>query len=226
MKELNRKKAVVVHSGGQDSTTCLAWALKNFGEDNVQTITFDYGQRHRIEIARAVDISEGFGIENHVIKTDVLRDLTESALLDDNADIAASKDGLPVSFVPGRNMFFLTLASIHCYNQDVSNIVIGVCQTDYSGYPDCRNNSIKSIQTAINLCMETDIRIHTPLMYLTKAETFKMADTLDVLNVIIEDTITCYDGMQIKNAWGYGCGKCPACELRRRGFEEYSQQNT
>lgn len=224
MKKLNDDLCIVVLSGGQDSTTCLAWAVKKYSTDNVETITFDYGQRHWLEIDQSKSIARMFSVEHNLIKTDLLKQFDDSALVNREKNISDEKDGLPSSFVPGRNNFFLLLTAILAYKKNIKNIVTGVCQTDYSGYPDCRQRSINAIEAAINLCMETDFVIHTPLMDLTKAQTFALAESLGFLDVVIDYSMTCYEGATVKNPWGLGCGQCPACKLREKGFNEYRRQ--
>lgn len=221
---MNGKLCLVVLSGGQDSTTCLAMSVDEYGRENVEAITFDYGQRHLLEVEQCRSITEIFQVRHNVIKTDLLKQFDDSALVNREKNISDEKDGLPSSFVPGRNNFLLLMAAIFAYKKNIKNIVAGVCQTDYSGYPDCRQRSIDAVETAINLCMETDFVIHTPLMNLTKAQTFALAESLGFLDVVIEHTITCYEGATIKNPWGLGCGQCPACKLREKGFNEYRRQ--
>lgn len=226
MKKLNDDLCVVILSCGQDSTTCLAWAVDKYGAENTKSITFNYWQRHLIEIDLSKIISKKFDVGHHIIETDILKKFDDSALVNDEKDISAEKDGLPASFVPGRNNFFLLLTAIFAYKKNIKNIVAGMCQTDFSGYPDCREESIMAVETALNLCMETDFVIHTPLMNLTKSETFKMADELGCLGTILDYTMTCYNGSLVKNEWGVGCGQCPACGLIKKGFNEYSRQKT
>lgn len=219
----NDKKAVVVLSGGQDSVTCLGLALKIFGTGNVFAIGFNYGQKHSIELKCAKEICDQYLVPFKMIDMPFFGDLVTSALVSDE-DVNqehAYKEGLPASFVPNRNALFLTIA--HAYAQEVGAVAIytGVCQTDYSGYPDCRERFIQSLQNSLNIGYETDIEILTPLMHLTKAQTFKLAENVGFLETVITQTHTCYNGSRKKNKWGHGCGKCPACELRKKGFEEF-----
>ena len=211
------KSAVVLLSGGQDSTTCLFWALERFKE--VTALNIFYGQRHSIEVKSAQKISEMAGVDLHEINMDqIFKTLGNSALISKTDDISShhkSNDKLPASFVPGRNILFLTVAAAWAFNHGVSHIVTGTCQTDYSGYPDCRDNTIKSLQTSLSLGLDCDIIIHTPLMWMTKAETVKMAAAMspgcwDALAY----SHTCYEG-QVPP-----CEKCPACQLRFKGFDE------
>ncbi len=209
-------KALVVLSGGQDSTTCLYWAIKNFGAANVCSITFDYGQRHRIELDCARDVAAFAGVENTVLPINTFSAIGGDALTD--SGIAVSSDvsadnGLPNTFVPGRNLIFLTYAAAFAYRRDIENIVTGVAQTDYSGYPDCREETMRALQAALNLGMESELRIHTPLMHLSKCETVELASELGALPAMAL-THTCYNGERPP------CGQCPACELRARGFAE------
>jgi len=206
-----RKSALVVFSGGQDSTTCLAWAMKEF--DEVRALTFDYGQRHLIEIDQAIYISRELNIRHEIIDIDIFSDLSKSALTHDVEIEAGSNDQLPSTFVPGRNQIFLSLAAMKAYQHGIRDIVTGVCQTDYSGYPDCREEFIQSLQKTTSLAMDTEFVIHTPLMHLTKAETVKLMDELGYLE-LLKDSHTCYRGLRP------ACRTCPACELRLKGFKE------
>ncbi|PKG58022.1 7-cyano-7-deazaguanine synthase QueC [Shewanella sp. Choline-02u-19] len=209
-------KAVVVFSGGQDSTTCLIQALTQY--DEVHTVTFDYGQRHSQEIEIAKTLSKQLGAISHkLLDVGILNDLTVSALTRD-IPIEENKDSnsIPNTFVPGRNILFLTLAGIYAYQLDADVIITGVCETDFSGYPDCRNEFIKSMQTALMQGMDRQLEISTPLMWLDKAETWALADKYDSLELVRQQTLTCYNGLK-----GDGCGTCPACLLRQRGLDEY-----
>ena len=208
-------KAIVVFSGGQDSTTCLLWALKKY--DEVETITFDYNQRHKQEIEVAQNIASDLGVSNTVIDVSVINDLTVNALTRSDMDIATNEEtGLPNTFVPGRNILFLTLASIAAYQKKADAIVTGVCQTDFSGYPDCRNDFVKSLNNSLALGLDMHIAIETPLMWLNKEQTWELADQLGRLDYVMKNTLTCYNGVI-----GNGCGECPACKLRRRGLNTY-----
>ncbi|MDJ0711420.1 MAG: 7-cyano-7-deazaguanine synthase QueC [Woeseiaceae bacterium] len=209
-------KALVVLSGGQDSTTCLYWSMDRFGANAVSTITFDYGQRHRVEIECAQRVAEFAGVSNVVLPIDTFAALGGDALTDRNIDVEESGDadaGLPNTFVPGRNLVFLTFAAAYAWQRDIGNLVTGVAQTDYSGYPDCREGTITALQHTLRLGMESQITIHTPLMHLTKKATVELARDLDALPAMAL-THTCYNGRRPP------CGACPACELRARGFDE------
>lgn len=211
---MDDKKALVVLSGGQDSTTCLYWAIDRFGRDNVKTITFDYGQRHRVELECAVKVAAYAGVKNDCLPIDTFSALGGDALTD--AAIAvdvAQSPGLPNTFVPGRNIIFLTFAAAFAYKRGIRHLVTGVAQTDYSGYPDCREETIKALEETLRLGMEYDVCIHTPLMHLSKKQTVEMARDLGGLDAMAL-THTCYNGERPP------CGQCPACELRAKGFAE------
>lgn len=224
--------ALVLFSGGQDSATCLAWALERYGR--VETIGFDYGQRHRVEldvrpgVREAVAATQPDGAarlgEDHLIDLTVLGDISETALTRES-EIAMREDGLPNTFVPGRNLVFLTFAAAVAYRRGLTHIVGGMCETDFSGYPDCRDETIRAMQTALNLGMASNFQLETPLMWLTKAETWALAERLGgaaLVDVIRDRTVTCYHGdTASRHDWGMGCGKCPACDLRARGYSEY-----
>ncbi len=230
------KSALVLFSGGQDSTTCLAWALERF--DCVETIGFDYRQRHAVEMECRRHIRDQFVItfpnwrsrlgEDHLFDLGVLADLGETAMTHEQ-EIVISDAGLPTTFVPGRNILFLTTAAALAYRRGIDDLVGGMCETDYSGYPDCRDESIKAIEAALNLAMDSQFHLHTPLMQLDKAGTWSLAERLGgtkLINLIIEDTHTCYLGDRgVRHDWGYGCGTCPACELRARGFRTYENES-
>lgn len=205
-------KALVVLSGGQDSTTCLYWALRRF--QAVSSVTFDYGQRHRIEIDCARRIATAAGVDNVVLPFDTLAAMGGNSLTDTSIAVDdGNAGGLPNSFVPGRNLLFLTLAAAHAWQQGIGHLVTGVAQTDYSGYPDCRQATIDALQTALRLGMESELQIHTPLMHLSKKETVLLAQELGALPALA-DSHTCYNGARPP------CGECPACVLRARGFAE------
>jgi 7-cyano-7-deazaguanine synthase len=226
------RSALVLFSGGQDSTTCLAWALARF--DHVETVGFDYGQRHRAELDARPRILESMrGLfplwapkmgDDHLLPLDVLKRIGGTALTDDRA-IAMGANGLPNTFVPGRNILFLTVAAALAYRRDIADLVGGMCETDYSGYPDCRETTIRATEQALNLGMEAEFHIHTPLMDLPKAETWAMAQAHGgwaFVELIIEETVTCYEGDRThRHDWGHGCGACPACGLRAKGFAEF-----
>lgn len=214
---MKNQKAIVVFSGGQDSTTCLFWALRNFAE--VEAVTFDYNQRHSAEIDCAKKIAEDLGVRHHILDMSLLNQLAPNALTRDDIDVTAGVDGeLPSTFVPGRNLLFLSFATILARQVNAKHIITGVCETDFSGYPDCRDIFIKSLNVSLNLSMDDSFVIHTPLMWLDKAETWQMADDLDALEFVRTKTLTCYNGIQ-----GDGCGECPACELRMNGYNKYLQ---
>ncbi|EGU39544.1 queuosine biosynthesis protein QueC [Vibrio ichthyoenteri ATCC 700023] len=211
------KKAVVVFSGGQDSTTCLVQALKEY--DEVHAITFDYGQRHKLEIEVAQQLALDLGVTAHkVMDVGLLNELAISSLTRDDIPVSheLQENGLPNSFVPGRNILFLTLAGIYAYQIGAQSVITGVCETDFSGYPDCRDEFVKSMNTALVQGMDRPFTIQTPLMWLNKAETWALADQYDALSLVREKTLTCYNGII-----GDGCGDCPACELRKVGLEQY-----
>lgn len=213
---MKNRKALVIFSGGQDSTTCLLQAIADYGRENVETISFQYGQRHSIELDKAKWITEDLGVKQTVIDTSVIKQTTNNALIDDSQEIKAAHDGdYPNTFVDGRNMLFLLLAGCYAKQQDIQDIIIGVCETDFSGYPDCRDIFIKSMNVSMNLAMDYAFNIKTPLMYLTKAQTWEMADQLGYLDYVRQNTHTCYYGVE------GGCGKCPSCMLRDKGLQEY-----
>ena len=218
-------RALVVFSGGQDSTTCLGWAKNRF--EYVESITFDYGQKHRVEIAQAEKIAKILGIKNTLLSLDAFSQLNDSALIDSTQDIGAhhrTHTNLPASFVPNRNAIFFTLAHAFAQKQGINHIIIGVNQTDYSGYPDCREPFVKALELALNLGSEASITFHYPLMHLTRAETFELSQKEGVLELVLNESHTCYNGdHQHKHAWGYGCGECPACILRKAGWETYER---
>lgn len=209
-------KALVVLSGGQDSTTCLYWAIDRFGRENVSALTFDYGQRHRIELQCAREIAADAGVPQAELPIDTFEALGGTALTDDEIAVRNELDdesGLPNTFVPGRNLIFLTFAAAYAWQRGITHLVTGVAQTDYSGYPDCREETIQAVQESVRLGMEFNVEIHTPLMHLSKKETVELADRLGALPAMAL-THTCYNGERPP------CGKCPACELRAKGFEE------
>ena len=229
--------ALVLFSGGQDSTTCLAHALARY--ERVETVAFDYGQRHHVELDARLNVlrelrerfpawAEKLG-DDHLLDLSVLGEVSETSLTRDTA-IAMEASGLPNSFVPGRNLLFLTLAAALAYRRGLQVIVTGVCETDFSGYPDCRDNTLKALQVAVSLGLDSPMTVETPLMWLTKAQTWALSEQLGgaALNdVIVEHTHTCYLGDRTqRHAWGYGCGNCPACVLRRDGFAAFSQTVT
>ncbi|SON48750.1 7-cyano-7-deazaguanine synthase QueC [Vibrio tapetis] len=211
------KKAVVVFSGGQDSTTCLVQALKEY--DEVHAITFDYGQRHKLEIEVAQSLAIELGVKAHkVMDVSLLNELAVSSLTRDDIPVSheLQENGLPNSFVPGRNILFLTLAGIYAYQIGAQSVITGVCETDFSGYPDCRDEFVKAMNTALVQGMDRPFDILTPLMWLNKAETWAMADQYQSLSLVRDKTLTCYNGII-----GDGCGDCPSCDLRKAGLEDY-----
>ena len=229
------QSALVLFSGGQDSTTCLAWALERFAR--VETIAFDYRQRHRIELDQRLvvlaEIKRRFPRwanrlgEDHFIDMGVLGQISETSLTRDVA-FAMKNDGLPNTFVPGRNLLFFTFAAAVAWRRDIRNMVGGMCETDFSGYPDCRDNTIKALKVALNLGMDRAFVLHTPLMWLDKAETWELAKELGgdaLVETILEHTHTCYQSERGPlHAWGHGCGECPACSLRKRGYEMWKSK--
>lgn len=214
---MKKEKAVVVFSGGQDSTTCLFWALKQF--DEVEAVTFDYGQRHRLEIEVAASIAKELGISHTVLDMSLLNQLAPNALTRSDIAIEQKEGQLPSTFVDGRNLLFLSFAAVLAKQKGARHLVTGVCETDFSGYPDCRDIFIKSLNVTLNLAMDYQFVIHTPLMWLTKAQTWKLADELGAFEFVRTKTLTCYNGIIAD-----GCGECPACVLRRRGLEEYMKE--
>jgi 7-cyano-7-deazaguanine synthase len=225
--------ALVLFSGGQDSATCLAWALDRF--NYVETIGFDYRQRHRAELDARCDFRRGLETafpawaaklgSDRVLDLAVLGEISETALTRD-VEIIAEASGLPNTFVPGRNILFLTLAAAVAYRRGLKHIVTGVCETDFSGYPDCRDDTVKALQVALNLGMESRFVLETPLMWINKAQTWMLADRLGgtpLVDLIRKSTVTCYQGdIATMHEWGRGCGECPACKLRERGFKEFA----
>jgi len=210
--------ALVVFSGGQDSTTCLYWALQHFTE--VKAISFVYGQKHVKEVELAKQLAEEAGVEWSMLDVSFISSLSHGcSLTDTTLDIEAEKkegDQFPSTFVPGRNLFFLSIAAVKARDMGIRHLITGVSQTDFSGYPDCRDSFIKSLNVTINLAMDEQFVIHTPLMWIDKAQTWALADELGVLDTIRYKTLTCYNGVI-----GDGCGHCPACKLRREGLEKY-----
>ncbi len=224
--------ALVLFSGGQDSTVCLVWALERFA--HVETIGFDYGQRHAVELAvrprireRLVELSpqwRGRLGDDHVVKIEALAAISETALTRDVA-IEISESGLPTTFVPGRNLVFFSFAGALAYRRGLKHLVAGMCETDFSGYPDCRDDTIKAMQLALSLGMDRRLVIHTPLMWIDKAATFALAHELGgaaLIELLLAETHTCYLGdREHRHPWGFGCGECPACRLRAEGFAKW-----
>ncbi|HEY4078140.1 MAG TPA: 7-cyano-7-deazaguanine synthase QueC [Rhizomicrobium sp.] len=224
--------AIVLFSGGQDSTVCLAWALTRF--ERVETVGFDYGQRHATELAarpRILDLLRAQFADwaprlgaDHLLPLDTLKTIGGSALTDD-MKIEMGTSGLPTTFVPGRNVMFLTAAAALGYRRAIADLVGGMCETDFSGYPDCRDETVQAMARALTLGLGQDVRIHTPLMWIDKAATWRMAEELgglELVDLIVEETVTCYEGDRThRHDWGYGCAQCPSCELRAAGYARY-----
>jgi 7-cyano-7-deazaguanine synthase len=229
---LNPDTALVLFSGGQDSTVCLAWALERF--TRVETIGFDYGQRHHVELEVRPRICERIAAlrpdwaarlgEDHVVSLDALAAMSETALTREVA-IDIAENGLPTTFVPGRNLVFFAFAGALAYRRGAKHLVAGMCETDFSGYPDCRDDTVKAMQIALNLGMDARFVIHTPLMWIDKAATFALAHDIggeSFVDLLVEETHTCYLGDRSRrHDWGYGCGECPACRLRADGFAKW-----
>jgi 7-cyano-7-deazaguanine synthase len=232
MNSETAQTAIVLFSGGQDSTVCLAWALERFSR--VETIGFDYGQRHAIELSVRARLREKMAALNsgwaarlgddHMIKLDALAAISDTALTRQTA-IEIADSGLPTTFVPGRNLMFFCFAGALAYRRGARHLVAGMCETDYSGYPDCRDDTVKAMQVALTLGLDKRVAIHTPLMWIDKAETFALAVEIGgeaFLDLLIEDSHSCYLGDRSKrHDWGYGCGTCPACQLRAQGFAKF-----
>lgn len=231
---LEQETALVLFSGGQDSTVCLAWALERFA--TVETVGFDYGQRHAVELSVRADIRDALRAlnpqwagrlgEDHVIDLSALGGISETALTRDVA-IAMADNGLPTTFVPGRNLVFLTFAAALAYRRGARHLVAGMCETDYSGYPDCRDDTIKAMQVALTLGMDRRFVVHTPLMWIDKAGTFALAQDIGgdgLVQAVVERTHSCYLGDHTRrHIWGYGCGECPACQLRAAGYAKWAE---
>ena len=229
--------ALVLFSGGQDSTVCLAWALERFAR--VETVGFDYGQRHVIEMEVRARVRAGMAAlnpkwkarlgEDHVVKLDALAAISDTALTRDTA-IELSENGLPTTFVPGRNLVFFCFAGAIAYRRGARHVVAGMCETDYSGYPDCRDDTVKAMQVALSLGLDKRVTLHTPLMWIDKADTFALAKDIGgqpFLDLVIEDSHSCYRGDRThRHDWGYGCNDCPACALRAQGFAKFMSRNT
>ena len=224
--------ALVLFSGGQDSATCLAWALDQFAR--VETIGFDYGQRHSVELSCRSNVTRAIGEkfpawaerlgEDHLIDLGFVAEIGDTAMTRD-VEIQMGEDGLPNTFVPGRNLLFLTTAAAVAYRRGLRHIVGGMCETDYSGYPDCRDDTIKAMQVALTLGMDRRFVLHMPLMLIDKAESWALTERLGgaaLVDILLEETHTCYIGDRTtRHSWGYGCGQCPACQLRASGYERY-----
>lgn len=210
---MKRQSALVVFSGGQDSTTCLFWALRHY--DHVEAVTFAYGQRHSQEVEVAKGIAKDLEIGHHILDMSLLGQITNNALTSD-IEIEAQEGEVPNTFVDGRNHLFLSFAAVLAKQKGITDIVTGVCETDFSGYPDCRDAFVKSLNVTLNLAMDYDFVIQTPLMWLDKAETWALADQLGAFDYVKDKTLTCYNGVM-----GAGCGECPACKLRQHGLDTY-----
>lgn len=229
---IDPRTALVLFSGGQDSTVCLAWALARYAL--VETIGFDYGQRHRVELQCRGTVREAIAHtfpawgarlgEDHLLDLGLLGQISQTALTEERA-IEMQANGLPNTFVPGRNLLFLNLAAVVAYRRGASVLVGGMCETDYSGYPDCRDNTLKALQVALSLGLDAPMTVETPLMFIDKAQTWALSEQLGgaaLQDIIREHTHTCYLGdRQQRHEWGYGCGTCPACELRQQGFARH-----
>lgn len=209
-----QRKALVIFSGGQDSTTCLFKAFQDYGKKNVEVITFHYGQRHAIELEKAQWIANDLKVKQTLMDLSVMKAITTNALMTES-DIESDAKGMPNTFVDGRNALFLLYAAIYAKGQGISDIITGVCETDFSGYPDCREVFIQSMNVTLNLAMDYSFRLITPLMQLTKAQTWQLADELGVLDYVQQHSHTCYLGVE------GGCGECPSCVLREKGLNEY-----
>ena len=234
---MNSETALVLFSGGQDSTVCLAWALERFSR--VETIGFDYGQRHAIELSvrarlreKMAALNSGWGArlgDDHMIKLEALAAISDTALTRQTA-IEIADSGLPTTFVPGRNLMFFCFAGALAYRRGARHLVAGMCETDYSGYPDCRDDTIKAMQVALTLGLDKRVAIHTPLMWIDKAETFALVVEIGgdaFLDLLIEESHSCYLGDRTRrHDWGYGCGTCPACQLRAQGFAKFKSRRT
>lgn len=232
-------KAVVLFSGGQDSTTCLAWAVDRWGKDEVQPISFDYSQKHQVELEQAKKICEKLGVaEPVVLPIEALAQLSAAALTnpdieveaeaqqhgEDTTNIWAAQHGLPSTFVPGRNLLFLTLAAAYGAMNGAKELVTGVCEADAAGYPDCRKSFVMATRVALSEALADDFIIWAPLISINKAATFQLAEDLGVLDTVVEMSHTCYHGeRETKHDWGYGCGECPACQERANGWSEFKE---
>ncbi|ENJ9653378.1 7-cyano-7-deazaguanine synthase QueC [Clostridium botulinum] len=216
---MNKEKVIVVFSGGQDSTTCLFWAKKKYKE--VIAVSFDYNQKHKLELECAKDICKKYNIEHQILDLNLLNQLAPNSLTrqDITVDKSAPKEGVPNSFVDGRNLLFLSFVAVFAKQRGINAIITGVSQSDFSGYPDCRDVFIKSLNVTLNLAMDYEFEILTPLMWINKAETWKMAYDLGVLDIVKAETLTCYNGIKAD-----GCGECPACKLRKKGYLEFEKE--
>lgn len=218
------KKSLVIFSGGQDSTTCLAWAKNNYQQ--VEAVSFFYNQKHSIELEKSEKICKILNIKQYFIDINFFSSIVNSALVsNENVNkIHQDNQNLPASFVPNRNALFITISHALAQKIKAQDLIVGTCQTDYSGYPDCRREFIDKIEEALNLGSDSNIKIITPLMFLTKAETFTFAETNNCLDLVLNHSHTCYNGSQVKNDWGFGCGDCPACILRKKGFYDFKNK--
>jgi 7-cyano-7-deazaguanine synthase len=232
MTAMSNDAALVLFSGGQDSTVCLAWALERFAR--VETVGFDYSQRHAVELEVRPRVRAGLAAlrpgwadrlgDDHVVSIEALAAISDTALTREVA-ITVADDGLPTTFVPGRNLIFLSFAAALAYRRGARHLVAGMCETDFSGYPDCRDDTVKAMQVALNLGLDSRFVVHTPLMWIDKAATFALAQELGgpgLVDLLVEETHTCYLGDRSRrHPWGYGCGECPACRLRAEGFKRW-----
>ena len=233
MTAIDQRRALVLFSGGQDSTACLAWALQRFA--HVETVGFDYGQRHAVELACRLQVRSALQAQfppwarrlgdDHLIDLSLLGQISDTALTDERA-IEVNAQGLPNTFVPARNLLFFNFAAAMAYRRGLSVLVGGMCETDFSGYPDCRDNTLKALQVALSLGLDAPMVIETPLMWLNKAQTWALAHQMGgdaLIELTLEHTHTCYLGdRSVRHAWGYGCAHCPACDLRRKGYEAWA----
>lgn len=216
LQKLNNTRALVIFSGGQDSTTCLYWAKQHFSE--VYALCFYYGQKHALEVEVARAIAQKADVHFDLMDVSFISTLAHNSLTDNSIVMDQEKpaDGPPNTFVPGRNLFFMSIAAVYARERHIRHLVTGVSQTDFSGYPDCRNSFMRSLNVTLNLAMDEEFVIHTPLMWIDKCETWALADRLGVLELVRHETLTCYNGIK-----GKGCGHCPACKLRNEGLKQY-----
>lgn len=218
-------KALVIFSGGQDSTTCLGWAMNRY--DEVEAITFIYGQKHSIEVEKSKDICEKLNVKQHIIDISFFANIVDSALTS-NGDVNKKHDrlkNLPASFVPNRNAMFITISHALAQKINANTLITGTCETDFSGYPDCRDNFIKSLNVSLNIGSDSNIKIETPLMWLNKKQIWELAGKENIFDIVRDMTITCYNGVESQNEWGLGCSECASCSLRKKGYDEYVQNN-
>lgn len=218
-------KALVIFSGGQDSTACLGWAMNRFEE--VEAITFIYRQKHSIEVEKSKNICEKLNVKQHIIDISFFANIVDSALTS-NGDVNKKHDrlkNLPASFVPNRNAMFITISHALAQKINANTLITGTCETDFSGYPDCRDNFIKSLNVSLNIGSDSNIKIETPLMWLNKKQIWELAGKENIFDIVRDMTITCYNGVENQNEWGLGCSECASCSLRKKGYDEYVQNN-